>query len=65
MNMDQDVKKFLISLAIFFGIFVVFISTAGAIKAGGIHLWAGLLNGAAELFLLIKLIIKLMNNDMI
>ena len=64
-DLKRDIKRFLKALALFAAMLVVFASTAGAIKAGGIHLWAGIINGAVEFYLLIRIILKWMNGDKI
>ena len=53
----------LVSAALIVAFFVVFVATAGALNAGGYYLWAGILNGAVELSLLIRLFIKLMDKN--
>lgn len=64
-DLKRDIKKFLKAAAIFVALFVVFVASAGAIKAGGIHLWAGIINGAVEIYMLVRLVLKYMNNDKI
>ena len=64
-DLKRDIKRFLNALAVFVAMLVVFASSAGAIKAGGYHLWAGIVNGAAEFYLLIRIILKWMNGDKI
>lgn len=61
--MNPTTKKILLSFALIFAFFVVFVATAGALNAGGYYLWAGILNGAAELYLLIRLFVKFMNEN--
>ena len=61
-DLKRDIKRFLKALALFAFMLVVFASSAGAIKAGGIHLWAGIINGGIELFFIFKIILKWMND---
>ena len=61
--MNPVFKKIALSIALIFAIFVGFVATAGALNAGGYYIWAGILNGAVELYLLIRLFVKFMNEN--
>ena len=62
-DLKRDLLKFLRALALFAMMFVVFAATAGAIKAGSIHLYAGIINGVIEFIVIVKIILKWMNGS--
>ncbi len=64
-DLKRDLLRFLRALALFAFMLVVFSATAGAIKAGSIHLYAGIINGGIELFVIIKIILEWMNGSKI